>query len=322
MNHAMNDREAWLRDALRTAAEQVEPTADGLERIQRRLRQPWPVPLAWLVALQMQARMRLHDALWTATDVGKDLAKDLVKQASALAAERFVPSHERDRRGLAGLAWLRPAAAMGIVVFIVAAVVYMAIEVPQAISPTSNATSHTPGTAIRSSGRNGSGRSTQTHGVSVGPGHGLSRHHGAGNGSCTTTLRPGKRLPTISASSPAASASPSTTTASATPTPTPSPSNTASPTPSTTLTVTPTGGAASGGAASTRSGAGVGTTSRAGLSKSDGLSPVTAHPASSPCPSPRPSKPTGGKKGVSPSAAGRLELPVTAAAEARTTIAF
>ena len=50
MTQHRDDFEEFLRRALHAAADSAEPSDDGLQRIRARLRTPYPVPVAWLMA--------------------------------------------------------------------------------------------------------------------------------------------------------------------------------------------------------------------------------------------------------------------------------
>src|SRR5690348_16611729 len=50
MTQRPDDFEDLLRRALHAAADSAEPSGDGLQRIRLRLRTPYPVPVAWLMA--------------------------------------------------------------------------------------------------------------------------------------------------------------------------------------------------------------------------------------------------------------------------------
>src|SRR5271165_515446 len=116
-----NEREALLRRALHSAADAIEPQADGLQRIQARLQRPRPLPLAWAESVWTDVRLRAPAVLqaWL----------ERLRGATTLAWQRFGPT-----RGMSGsrasrtLGWLRPLAALGVTVFIVAAGAYVAID--------------------------------------------------------------------------------------------------------------------------------------------------------------------------------------------------
>lgn len=217
MSQGAYDHEAALRSALRAAAEQIEPSAEGYELIQASLVRPQPGLIASLGALWTRLSLRVPDWVW--------LALDRVAHEYRLMIDRFKPvpgSHEasRARSRLAG--WLRPAAAMCIVVFIVTAVVYMAVEVPQAIAPSSSTTQQhngpggTQGKGVGGKTETTPGSGQVTPGSSPSPG---------ASSSCTPKKTPQPVITTPSGTpSPSASVSPS-------PTSSPSPSASTSPSP-------------------------------------------------------------------------------------------
>jgi hypothetical protein len=152
----LNEREAILRRALRAAADGVEPGSDGLERIQSRLGRPRPVPVAWIEAIWTD--------WWLRAPVGLRSAFGRVPGLLALAWTRFGPRPGRSGSPLSRtLGWLRPAAVLGVTVFIVAAGAYVAISAQQAVNPTSS--NQRPPLGAGASGQPGSnsGRTT-SHG--------------------------------------------------------------------------------------------------------------------------------------------------------------
>jgi hypothetical protein len=227
MTHAMPDPEAAIRRALQAAAGELEPRDDGLQRIQRRLRRPRPLPVAWLEVAWVRLSLRLPDRAWGALDW-------LAVELRAVSRHFMPPSADRDgtRGGRPWLAWARPVVAMGIAVSIVTAVVYMAIEVPQAIvSTTGNSSSVTGGQTHPGGGTpNGQGKS----GPSGGPG---SASSGASGNPSSTPSCGSKPTPVPTLFVPSPSASPSTSAS-----PSPSTSVTGSPSPSPSGSITPTPG--------------------------------------------------------------------------------
>jgi surface antigen len=63
MSQHQDDHEDFLRRALHAAADSVEPSDDGLERIRARLRAPHPRPVAWLMAAYSEMLLRALGAL-------------------------------------------------------------------------------------------------------------------------------------------------------------------------------------------------------------------------------------------------------------------
>src|SRR5690348_12442763 len=68
MTQHRDDFEDVLRRALHTAADPAEPSGDGLQRIRARLRTPYPLLVAWLMAAcSGMSRRALGglDSLWS-----------------------------------------------------------------------------------------------------------------------------------------------------------------------------------------------------------------------------------------------------------------
>ncbi|HEY2641282.1 MAG TPA: hypothetical protein VGI66_15540, partial [Streptosporangiaceae bacterium] len=123
------DHEAILRAHLRAAANSLEPSDDGLERIRARLREPRSVS-ARLRAAYTEIVMRTPTRL-------QDMAYQLADWLR-LAAERFAPIQTPGRHRSRTQGLLRPLAAMAVVMFIVAAGTYVAIDASTAIFPSSS----------------------------------------------------------------------------------------------------------------------------------------------------------------------------------------
>ena len=75
MSQHRGDHEDLLRRALHAAADSVEPSDDGLERIRARLRAPYPRPVAWMMAAYSEMPRRALGALrsgwvWLRTVLG------------------------------------------------------------------------------------------------------------------------------------------------------------------------------------------------------------------------------------------------------------
>jgi hypothetical protein len=211
-----------FRRALHAAAEQLEPTGDGLARIKARIshRRPMPWPIAWIDVALTRLSLRIPEGVWSAWD------KVALQLKSAF--ERFLPAPARALSGRLG--WMRPVAAMSVAVFIVAAVVYMAIEVPQAVYPQAalSPTGHGARTGGSASG-SVPGQSL-TNGGSAAPGQ--SPTSAATNRTACPTTRPTiTPAPSTSTSgqSPSQSTSPSpSSSTSPSPSSSPSPSTSAS----------------------------------------------------------------------------------------------
>lgn len=115
MNPTMNgDYEDALRRALHAAADSVEPSADGLERIRERIHRPM---------LSMSSA-----SAWYASVTAR-LAAALQPVVDRFRPEASRPGHARPRS-----TWLRPAAAMGTAVFVVAAGGYALTRLPEVVT--------------------------------------------------------------------------------------------------------------------------------------------------------------------------------------------
>jgi hypothetical protein len=159
----VNERE-MLRKALQLAADGIEPKADGLQLIQARLRPPRPLAVAWAEAAWTFLRMRVPAAL--------EALAELLRNVAGLAWERFGPTRGTSAaRASRTLGWLRPAAALGVTVFIVAAGTYIAINTQQGISPSAaNAARSTGAGGGAGGGTQGNGGGTNAQGgSSIGP---------------------------------------------------------------------------------------------------------------------------------------------------------
>jgi hypothetical protein len=134
----LNEREAALRRALHAAADAFEPGSDGLQRIQSRLGRPRPIVVAWAEAAWLDVRLWAPAAL--------QAVLDRLASGGRLAWQRFGPMPRRSgHRASRSLGWLRPLAALGVTVFIVAAGAYVAIDAQQAIFPSSSNSSGSTG---------------------------------------------------------------------------------------------------------------------------------------------------------------------------------
>jgi len=245
------DHEASLRAALLAAADTLEPSGDGLERIRARLRQPRPAPLALAQAasaeLFMRAPARLQDAVYQ------------VAYWFRLVSERFGPAQPPGRHRSRAHGLLRPLAAMTVVMFIVAAGTYVAIDASTGIFPSSS--SSQPGSGPNTGGHTGAPAPGASHTSGTQSALGTGSHTPAPAKSCKPAA-PGQ--PTTS---PAAQQSPGTS-PSANPTPTDSTS---------TDTSTPSPGDSAAQASAAPPSA----------------APSVAPPASSPGPTPVLTKPSG-----------------------------
>jgi len=297
--------EAALRRALHAAAEQVEPGDDGLEKIRARVshRRPMPLPVAWVDIALTRLALRVPDGFWTIWD-------RMAHEVRAVV-EHFLP--ERIRSDRLRLGWLRPVAAMGTAVFIVAAVVYMAVEVPQVIAPAgSEATQlHNGGSGQHAGGGTGPGGQPYTQ-----PGSKPTSFPGPSLGAPNASACPSRKTSprgTITSSPPASSSpsptpSPTTTSPSSSSSPSPSPSDTDSSAPTGSGT-SPSGAADPGNSAADAARGGQTLTRAESLLQAAAgarAQTATTSPSPSPCPSSKPS-PTSTVK-VHPDAAGGLVL--------------
>src|SRR5712692_5221814 len=105
MSHSepwQRDLEGVLRRALCTAADSVEPGADGLDRIRSRIRARRQLPSGWQMAELIGPAGRgsfVRNLLPTST---------AARAALHAAARRFRPGADR----IGGYRWVRPAAAL------------------------------------------------------------------------------------------------------------------------------------------------------------------------------------------------------------------
>jgi hypothetical protein len=213
---AYTDHEARLRAALHAAADSLEPRGDGLERIRTRLRQPKPAYLARLQAVYAEIIMRAPAWL-----------QDVVYQVAEwlrVVSERFAPAQTPGKHRSRTQGLLRPAAAMAVVMFIVAAGTYVAIETSTAIFPSS------------SNSQPGGGQAGHSGAPGPGGSHASGTQSAAGSGSrpaASPTCKPTSPKPAASPAPPPASpsASPSPADTSTSPDPSASPADTTSDSP-------------------------------------------------------------------------------------------
>lgn len=230
MNGALNrDYDDILRRALHAAAESVEPSADGLERIRERLGYPPLLSFSSIAGWYSVAAVRFTGWVVPALGTACEIFWALI--------DRFRPLDNPPGHAKPGLRWLRPLTATGLTIFVVAAGAFAALAIPHiTASPASNA-----------------GGTTQNGGTGGGPGRGAVRsssalhsHSGSPGYSSGTSPSPTAATKCHLSVSPTSSATPSPgtsnssvpTSTSTTPTPTPSstspsPSTSTSPSPST-----------------------------------------------------------------------------------------
>jgi hypothetical protein len=219
-----NERE-MLRQALQLA-DRIEPTGDGLQRIQARLRPPRPLPIAWAEGAWTFLRMRIPAAL--------EAFIELLRGMASLAWERFGPNRGTSAGRSRTFGWLRPAAALGVTVFIVAAGTYFAINTQQGISPSASNAVHSAGGGGGAGGSQGNRGGTNAQGRStLGVGH-----------SRRPTAKPTCRPAKPAGGAPSASGSGGQIQGAS---PSASPTDTVSPSPTATGSSTPTPGATSTG---------------------------------------------------------------------------
>jgi hypothetical protein len=228
-----HDYEDVLRHALRAAAESVEPSGDGLQRIRERLGPSPMLSFASVTTWYSDAALRFTGWAEPAIAAFFDFFWATIDRFRPPAA---APGHTRPRLG-----WLRPVAAMGTAIFVVAAGAFAIMTLPQASS---------------TSGNDMNGRAPARSGG--GPGQPATHNSAQPYQSTSSSGFPGATAPTSPASTKCSryrgplpggtspvpgttSPSPSTST-STSPTTTPTTSPTVTPTP----TPTPTGSSTSG----------------------------------------------------------------------------
>lgn len=116
-----------LSRALHAAADQIEPSGDGLERIRARLSPPMPAPAAWMTTGYQRAAGQL---LGRVTSLGAWL-----ESLAGQIAERYRLDSSDQDGGSHALRWLRPAGAAATAAVIVVMGVFAIRTLPQAISP-------------------------------------------------------------------------------------------------------------------------------------------------------------------------------------------
>ena len=311
------DYDDILRRALHAAAESVEPSGDGLERIRERLARPPLLSFSSIAAWYSVVAVRLTG--WAGPAFGT--AAEIFRAA----VDRFRPPHARPGHAKPRFGWLRPASATALAIFVVVGGAFAAMAIPRAISGSlSSATgqsSHGNG-PVASSGRTvasgssrvsgSSGSASYAGGRASSPSAAISCHPVSGSPSASITPTPGSTsssAPPTSSSPPASSTSPAP---SGSTTPSPSVSDTSPSEPGSGTTVTPGSAAESSAPASASPGTGSASTGSAGTGSSSPSAPsmrpaqrhriarrLGASPTLNPCPSVSPSF----SPSVSPSAA-------------------
>ena len=253
------DYEDILRDALRAAAESVEPAVDGLERIRHRShsRRSAGSTLAraaeWLRLYRIRLSVRLESLRWELTEEASQQlpgamswlgrAVVLARRVAAWLQPPAKPGHGGRERGgkSAGLgpaaAWLRPALAVGaVVVVVVGGVIALNHGVVATISPANNAM-NSPRQHHHASGVVGLATpNSQQSPLAPQPSPSASGVAGQNNATTSPTATCPPTPKSAQSSKPAPSRTPTPTPSSSgsgTPTPSPSGSGGPSPTPST-----------------------------------------------------------------------------------------
>ena len=227
------DYDDILRRALRTAADGIEPSGDGLERIRARLTTPRPLAAAWLLAgytdVALPALARLWSALgslrvWLRPEAGGSARPGTAYRQLAPALPALVRRY----------GWLRPAAVATAIVIAVAGGFALS-QLSGAISPSGAENLPLSGGGTRPhTGSVNSAAATQFPGPSKTSGALAGILHPSPSASATCSPSP---KPRASGAHPKPKPTPSRT---PTPTPTVTPSPTATPTPTPTDTGTPT----------------------------------------------------------------------------------
>jgi len=218
MTHPTRENEERLRRALRAAADSVEPSADGLERIRARLTPDRPLVAAWMVSEADPAWRRLRPAL-TAIRMRTGRAFGPIRPALAGAGSA------RDKFR-AGPPWLRLAVSMAVFLVIIGSGALAISNLQPGATPVISAAG--PGHGRPSSSPSGGAQPD-------GSAHQLKVPNWPLIAAPPNELGPllPATLPSPGSPSPSPSCSP-------TPTPSPTPTATPTPTPSPTVTPTPT----------------------------------------------------------------------------------
>lgn len=235
MNGAFNrDYDDILRRALHAAAESVEPSGDGLERIRERLGRPPLLSFSSISGWGSVAAVRLTGWAVPAFGTACEIFWALV--------DRFKPTDTPPGHAARpGLRWLRPVTATGLAIFVVAAGAFAAMAIPRIITTAPTASSGQTGQNGGAGGGGGQGvvnGSSPIHTPTDSTGFSRPTSTSPAASKCHATSSPSTGV----TPSPGSSNSSAPGSTSATPTPTttsPSPSTTTSPSPTTSDT-TPT----------------------------------------------------------------------------------
>jgi hypothetical protein len=312
MSTLNRDYDDVLRRALHVAAESIEPSADGLERIRARL--GTPPALSFASALAWYSEMATRLVAWAAPIIRAAL------EAFWSIIDRFRPAAAEPGRGGPHFGWLRPMAAMGTAIFVVAAGAFAIMTLPQAISSSGSASFlpwvHPTGpvTGAGNPGLNGGNASKLTNPGPTGPGgfgYAPSTAPPASRCSALGSSRTGSATPTPSmpdSSSPSAPASSGPTSASPSVTPSDTPTAPVSSAPPTSISSTPDPGSVSTPSPSSSAGVVGGVTSGTATPEPESAimlpTSSTSTVPKSPCPSSSPKKKK--QKTAAPLAAGGL----------------
>src|SRR5712692_975450 len=214
------DLEDVLRRALRTAADSVEPAADGLDRIRSRICARRPVPSGWNMA-------ELAGPAGPGNPVLRHLLPVSIAAQAAFHAvvQRFRPGPD----GIGWYRWLRPAAALATGLFVVLAGSWAITALPQVFAPSASNGSAPGSDGGRVPVASSSGPAAPRTGSQIpvaSPSHSSSAtyptgHRGKSSPSVTPTPASSRSASPTTSSAPSASPTPS---ASGTPSASPPPS--------------------------------------------------------------------------------------------------
>jgi hypothetical protein len=227
-----HEPEMLLRQALLSATDSIEPRPGALDKIQRKLRQPYFLPIAWADAIRLRVALWLPEGTYTA---GREVAGKL-----RTAARWFFPKPVSADSKPSPWSLLRPLTAFALTVFLVAFGAYVAIN-PSALSNSAgqHGHSHNGGPGLRGGG-SGLTHGANTHVPSSGTGN--SPTPSTSGTSCPPSLNqlgPSGGHPSSSSSnSPSPTVSPTPTNSGS-----PSPTGSPTPTPSGSVSSAPTSGA-------------------------------------------------------------------------------
>jgi hypothetical protein len=312
MNTLNRDYDDVLRRALHVAAESIEPSADGLERIRARLGTPPALSFASVVAWYSEVATRIVE--WAAPILRTAL------EAFWSIIDRFRPAAAEPGQNGPHFGWLRPMAAMGTAIFVVAAGAFAIMTLPQAISSSGRVSflpwvhPTSPVTGAGNPGLNGGNASKLTNPGASGPGgfgYAPSTAPPASRCSALGSSRTGSATPTPNVSdsaSPSAPASSAPTSPSPSVTPSSTPTSPVSSAPPTSISSTPDPGSVSTPGPSSSAGVAGGVTSGTVTPQPESAimlpSSSTSTAPKSPCPSSSPKKKK--QKTDAPLAAGGL----------------